>query len=195
MGLLSKIVSSRARAEIFRLLFDGREAELHNRELKRRSGVSESAVRRELGRLTRLDLVNRREDGNRVYYRANRQHPVYVEIRNLVLKTAGLVDVLRTALTEDAIRVAFVFGSVAAGDEDARSDVDLMVVGDLGLRRLAAMLRKVHGTVGREVNPCVMTEDEYRMKIEKQDHFLTEVARSPKLFVIGAEDDLTAMGQ
>jgi len=195
MSLLSEIVSSRARAEIFRLLFDGRGEEIHNRELKRRSGVSESAVRRELGKLTRLDLVKRRRDGNRVYYRANSEHPVYAEIRNLVLKTAGLVDVLRNALASEAIEVAFVFGSVAAGGEDARSDVDLMIIGDLGLRKLAAMLREVHDTIDREVNPYVMTREEYGRRLSERDHFVTSVAGSPKLFVIGAEDDLTAMGK
>jgi len=194
MSLLSEIVSSRARAEIFRVLFDGRGAEIHNRELERRSGVSESAVRRELGKLTRLDLVKRREDGNRVYYRANSEHPVFPEIRNLVLKTAGLVDVLKSALADAAIRVAFVFGSVAGNQEDARSDVDLMVIGDLGLRKLAGLLRDVHGTIGREVNPYVMTAEEYGRRLREKDHFLTGVARSPKLFVIGAEHDLAAMG-
>jgi DNA-binding transcriptional ArsR family regulator len=194
MSLLFEIVSSRARAEIFRVLFDGRGTELHNRELERRSGVSESAVRRELGKLTRLDLVKRREDGNRVYYRANSEHPVFPEIRNLVLKTAGLVDVLRSALADELIRVAFVFGSLAGNQEDARSDVDLMVIGDLGLRKLAGLLLNVHGTVGREVNPYVMTGDEYRKRLREEDHFLTSVVSSPKLFVIGAEDDLAAMG-
>jgi DNA-binding transcriptional ArsR family regulator len=194
MGLLSEIVSSRARAEIFRVLFDGRGAEIHNRELERRSGLSESAVRRELGKLTRLDLVRRREDGNRVYYRANSEHPVYADIRGLVLKTAGLVEVLRDALTAEAIRVAFVFGSVAAGQEDARSDVDLMVIGELGLRKVAGMFREVPAMIGREVNPYVLTVEEYRRRLGENDHFLTGVARGPKMFVIGAEDDLAAMG-
>jgi len=104
MNRLAELLSSRARAEIFRLLFSGTEEELHVREIERRSGLNDSTLRQELRKLVRLDLVQSRKDSNRVYYRAKTENPLYLEIRNLVLKTSGLSDVLKFALKDKRIR-------------------------------------------------------------------------------------------
>jgi predicted nucleotidyltransferase len=190
MSALSEILSSNSRAEVFRLLFGVADVELHNREIERRSGQSESAVRHELTRLTRLGLLVRREDGNRVYYRADKRHPLFPDIHNLVLKTTGLVEVLRGVLEKEAIEVAFVFGSVARGEQVATSDVDLMVIGEIGLRRMSGLLRPCEERIGREVNPHILTRAEFTRRLADGDHFLTSVTKEPKLFVIGDEDAL-----
>ncbi len=193
MSILQKILSSKARAEIFRLLFTTRDTELHVRELARRSKLNESSLRQELAKLKGLDLVVSRRDGNRVYYRANQDHPVFSDIRGLVLKTTGLVEVIRKALKSADITVAFVFGSVAAGKETAHSDVDLMVIGNIGLRRLSSCLSEVSSQVAREINPHVMTEAEYRNRLKSKDHFATRVLSGPKLYVRGNANDIEAM--
>jgi len=193
MSILQKILSSKVRAEIFRLLFTTRDAELHVRELARRSKLNESSLRQELAKLKGLDLVVSRRDGNRVYYRANQDHPVFSDIRGLVLKTTGLVEVIRKALKSADITVAFVFGSVAAGKETAHSDIDLMVIGNIGLRRLSSCLSEVSSQVGREINPHVMTEAEYRNRLKSKDHFATRVLSGPKLYVRGNANDIEAM--
>jgi uncharacterized protein len=194
MSVLAEILSSRVKAEIFRLLFGLSAKELHLRELERQSGLAVGTVRQELQRLVRLELVAARRDSNRVYYRANQEHPLYPEIHSLVLKTSGLVDVLREALGQEEILVAFVFGSVARAEERAHSDVDLMVIGPIGLRQLSQRLSSVSTQLGRTVNPHVMTVEEYRRRKAKRDHFLTHVLDSPRIFVIGGKDDLEAMG-
>lgn len=195
MNTLAEILSSRVRAEVFRLLFCATTPELHHREIVRRSGLSESAVRQELRKLSRLDLIIRREDGNRVYYSANRGHPLFQSIREIVLKTIGLVDVLRPAISKRDVQTAFVFGSLARGEETAGSDIDLMVVGNIGLRKLSFLLSGLSEQVGREINPHVMTQTEYRKRLKAGDHFATHVLDGPKLFIVGTEDDFEAMGR
>jgi predicted nucleotidyltransferase len=195
MSRLPEILSSRARAEIFRLLFSGSGEEFHVREMERRSGLNESTVRQELRKLARLDLVQSRRDSNRVYYRARTENPLYPEIRNLVLKTSGLADVLKSALEDKRVRVAFVFGSIAAGEEKTNSDVDLMVIGRLGLRDLSGLLSGVEEKIGREVNPHVMSENEFRSRLKAKEHFMSNVLKEPKIFLIGSENDLKPMGR
>ncbi|MBI2116276.1 MAG: nucleotidyltransferase domain-containing protein, partial [candidate division NC10 bacterium] len=129
MNALAELLSSRGRAEVFRLLFGLSDAPLHLREIQRRAGLSLGTIQQELRKLKRLGLLDSRADGNRLWYQANRGHPLYPEIHRLVLKTSGLVDVLRTTLKDPRIEWAFVFGSIARGEETAGSDVDLMVVG------------------------------------------------------------------
>lgn len=194
MSLLPELLSSRLRAEIFRILFAGGAAELHTREIQRRCGMSVAAVQQELMKLKRLDLVISRKSSNRVYYSANREHPLYSTIRSLVLKTAGMVDVLRAAFSDERIRLAFVFGSVARDDEKAGSDVDLVVIGSLGLRALSGLLAGASDKIEREINPHVLTEEEYRERIKEKDHFITSILHSEKIFIIGNEHELEAMG-
>lgn len=190
MDNLSKLLSSRVKAELFRLLFGLDVRELHVRELARQAGLNAATVRQELKRLSALGLVTARQNGNRTYYRAEDSHPLYPEIRNLVLKTSGLVDLLRQALAKADIRVAFVFGSLASGSEKARSDVDLMVVGSVSLRQLSALLTGIDSRIGREINPHVLTAQEFAARRKRREHFLTSVLAAPKLFVIGNADEL-----
>jgi len=195
MANLSDILSSRGRAEIFRLLFGLNDQELHLREIERRSGLIVGTIQREIKNLKRMDLIKERRVGNRVYYRANDEHPLFNDIRNIVLKTSGLVEVLRAPLDREEVKVAFVFGSIARQDEGARSDVDLMVIGDVSLRKVSGWLMGLYEKIGREINPHTLSLEEYAEKKQKKEHFLSSVLNSPKLFVIGDEDELAALGR
>jgi len=195
MDTLSEILSSRSRAAIFKLLFSGMEKELHVREIQRRSTLNDSTIRQELRKLVRLDLVKGRKNSNRIYYRANKENPLYPELRNLVIKTTGVADVLREALRDGRIQLAFVFGSIAGGEETAGSDVDLLVIGEIGFRSLSELLSGVSEKIGREINPHVMNKDEYSKRIKSNEHFITHILKSPKIFIVGADHDLEAMGR
>lgn len=192
---LAAIVASRVKAEIFRLLFGLRRPELHLREIVRQSGLSLGTVQQELKGLAGVGLLKSRRDGNRVYFSANPEHPAHRELCALVLKTNGLAGVLARALTSPEVQLAFVFGSIARGEAQAESDVDLMVIGPIGLRGLTQLLSGVAEVVGREINPHILTPEEFRERKRNKDHFVTSVLAAPMLFVKGSEHELTAMGQ
>lgn len=194
MTLLSEILSSNIRADIFRLLFGVTDSELHMREIERRSGFAIGTIQSELKKLLRLDLVIKRRDGNRTYYRANRVHPLFGDIQRLVLKTVGLVDILYNELKNSReILIAFVFGSIARQREMAESDVDLFVIGGLGLRKLVGLLSGVSDKIGREINPHVFSVKELKKRLVKKDHFISRVLEEPKIFIIGNENELETM--
>jgi uncharacterized protein len=195
MNFLAELLSSRTRAEIFRLLFGVRPQRLHLRAIQRAANLAVATVRQELQRLTAMSLIETQQDGNRTYFSANRQHPLYPEIHNIVLKTSGLVEFLQAPLSHERIRAAFVFGSVAKGQEKARSDVDLMVIGAIGLRQVTKSLSGVAEQIGREINAHVLTPGEFAKRIRESDHFLTSVLSEPRLFVIGSEDELATKGR
>lgn len=195
MTSLVDIVSSRVKAELLRILFGLSQPELHLRELARQSGLSLGTVQQELRRLTRVGLVIARKDGNRVYYRANPDHPAFRDICSLVLKTDGLAGVLQPAFKASDVTIAFIFGSIARGETGSASDVDLMVIGAVGLRHLSSRLSGMADRLGREINPHVVSPEEFAERKQQGDHFVTSVLNSPKLFVKGTEHELAAMGQ
>ena len=142
-----------------------------------------------------MGLLKTREDGNRLYFRANGGHPFFPEIRSLVEKTTGAPALLREALSDPGIRVAFIFGLTASGQEKPESDIDLFVIGDIGLRKLAKLLHGMTDRLGREVNPHVLSPEEFFQKVQKRDHFVANVIGSKKVFVIGDESELKRLGK
>jgi uncharacterized protein len=194
MNLLAQLICSRVRAEIFRILFGLGNGELHLREIQRQTGFAIGTVRQDIGKLVKIGLVTRRQDGNRIYYAANKYHPIYAEIRLLVLKTVGLADILAEALKTDDVHCAFLFGSMASGTGTAQSDVDLMVISSVGLRKVSSLLADVGHRLGREVNPHVMSPAEFVKRVNEKDHFVTSLLSSPMIFVKGSEHDLEELG-
>jgi predicted nucleotidyltransferase len=182
------------RAALFGIFFGLRRRSVHMRELERLTEFAIGTIQQELKKLVSMNLLKRTRDGNRVYYEANIFHPLYPEIHRMVLKTTGLTDLVKKALEGNAkIMIAFIFGSIATGTEKAESDVDLMVIGDVGLRRLTNLLSGVPGQIGREINPYTLSSEEFRRKKVEGDHFLTTVLSEQKIFVIGSEDELNRM--
>lgn len=195
MSMLTVILSSRARARILRLLFGCTTPELHNREIFRRAELSESAIRQELGKLTQLGLVIRRRDGNRVCYKANRNHSLFPDLRQIVLKTNGLVDILKPKLSTADVRAAFVFGALVRSEETDRSAIDLLVIGRIGQMGLNLHLSDIADRLGRRINPLVLTEAEYREKLDSGDRAIKGMLAGPKIFVIGDQRVLDALAE
>ena len=162
------------------------------RELVRQTGGAVGAVQRELEQLTAAGLVCREVRGKQVYFQANQKAAIFPELQGLFAKTAGLVDILREALTPlaDRIQAAFVFGSAARGELHASSDIDLLVVGEASFGDVITAIQGAEKRLGRDVNPTVYSADEFRAKIGAKQHFLMTVLEEPKMFVIGSDDEL-----
>ncbi len=189
MDLLN-ILFPQVRAEILRLLFADESRELHLRELVRQSGLTLGTVQTEMEKLLSAGLLLDRRDGNRRYVRANSAHPLFADLRNLVLKTSGLRDVLAEALSDlDGIRVALVFGSIADGTAKPDSDIDLLVIGEVGLRALAPRLRPAAERLGREINPVTMSAAAFARERGTKP-LLVDLLAKPKLFIKGNEHEL-----
>src|SRR5687768_14684086 len=156
-------------------------------ELARCLNVRPSSLQRELSQFTEAGIITKRRDGNRVYFRADRHCPIFEELSSLLIKTAGLVDTVRSVLTplNPKIELAFIYGSVASGEERSSSDVDLMVIGRASLADLAIGVRALEERLGRNVNPTVYTGAEFLKRIRGKNHFLRSVLEGELLFVLG----------
>ena len=193
MNTLVKILSSRARAAFFEILFGIDLKELHLREIQRRSGLAIETVRKEANNLDTLNLVVKRQDGNRSYYKANANHPLFEEIHQMVIKTSGMKEILQESLKDNAIKFAFVFGSIAKGNITAESDIDLFIIGDIGLRKISNLIKGPVEKLGREINPHTMSDKEFIKRIKERDHFVSEVFRSKKVMIIGEKDEFARL--
>ena len=189
---IAEALFGKTRRRVLGLLYGRPDESFYLRQITRETAAGIGSVQRELARLTGAGLVTRAPLGNQVHFRANRDSPVFQELHGLMKKTSGLADVVRSALVklEEKIHVAFVFGSVAKGSHSTYSDVDLLIVGDLGLRDVVPLLSPVQDQLGREVNPTVYRPEEVRSMSENDNHFIGRVLREPRILILGDEDEL-----
>jgi len=192
--MLEQIVGSKGRAAILRMLFDGRHQSVHIRELARNSQLSAPSLMREAKSLVRIGLLCENRDGNRVDYAANVNSPLYDVLERLVEKTDGAEVVLRNAFADSPSKVVFIYGSRARGLERTDSDYDLFVIGNEGLRSVSGRIQKAAEKIDVEINPYVITPEEFACRMRAGDHFLEDVMSLPKRFLKGDEDELARLG-
>jgi len=189
---LASLLFGAARRDILAQLLLHPGESLHVRELARLTGRAPGTLLRELKQLADAGILTRTPIGNQVHFAANGDCPIFEELRGIVRKTVGVVDVLRAALEPLAprVRAAFVYGSIARGDERRGSDVDLMVVGGVDFADLVVALQDAQRTLRREISPNVIGEAEWKKRLAVGEPFLSRVMEGPKLFVWGGPDDL-----
>lgn len=172
------------------------EPDLYQSELVALTHLRVQQVQRALAQLVRLGIVVAAPRGNRVYYRPNPACAVLPELRALLAKTAGLADVVRQALTPVAgLRWAAIYGSFARAAADANSDVDLLVVGEVGFGDLSAAVLPAEQRLGRAVNVTLYSPGEFRQAVSGGDHFLARVLAEPLIDLVGEEHDARGVGE
>ena len=194
---LASLLFGAYRRQALGLLLLNPDREFHVRELSRVTATSPGTMHKELTRLAEAGILRRRLVGNQALYSANRQCPIFEDLRNIFRKTSGLTDVIREALDplRESILVAFVYGSVARGEEGPNSDIDLMVVGDVPFAAVVEATHEVQVQLGREINPVTYSSREFRRKSMEQGSFARRLLAERKLFVIGDEHDLGKLAE
>lgn len=189
---LTTLLFTEYRRKVLTLLLLHADQQYHQREIARLTGTVSGTLSRELAKMVEAGLLLKVPIGNQMHYRANRDCPIFEELASILRKTSGLVEVLADGLLPLAgqIDVAFVFGSMASGKAIAASDIDLLVIGDLGFTELVTQLYPLQETLGREINPKVYPQREWQRLVAEQGAFVRQLLEKPKLFVIGTERDL-----
>jgi predicted nucleotidyltransferase len=188
---IANVLFSSTRQRLLSALLLNSHQPVYATELANHCGVRPSTLQRDLAKFTEAGILKMSRNGNRTYFQANEQCPVFPELRGLLIKTSGLVDVLRDELSPagSKIKVVAVYGSIAGGTETSGSDIDLLVIGSVKMIELVPLLERVAGKLRRPVNPTLYTSGEFAEKA-RSSHFVQSVLGKPLLFVIGMKGDL-----
>lgn len=192
---LSDALFSKVQARVLGLLFGNPDRSFYANELFRLAGSGTGAGVRELAKLTASGLITVNKIGNQKHYQANREAPIFEELRGIVLKTFGMADVLRQGLLPmvEKISVAFIYGSIAKGSDTAKSDIDVMVIGDhIDYPEVYTALMPAEAQLGRKVSPAIYNKEDVSRKLKAGNAFLTRIMAQPKIFLIGSVHDLPA---
>lgn len=194
-GMLETLLGSKLRGKVLGWLFTHPDERYFVRQLTSLLREDSTNVSRELIRLEKTSILVSTKEGKQKYYQANRKSPIYDELHGLIIKTTGVVDVLRSALAPSAerIKVAFIFGSIASGNEVKASDIDVVVVGDISFGDTVNLLSTAEEQLGREINAVVYPIAEFKQKVRDDHHFVKTVLEGEKIFLIGNEDELARL--
>lgn len=191
-GIASALFSNVQR-RLLALIFGHPETSFYAAQIVKKLRSGKGAVERELARLEQSGLVCVERIGNQKHYRANHEAPIFHELQSIIQKTVGLADPLKNSLQPfaDRIKVAFVYGSIAKATDTARSDIDLMVIGDnLTYSDLYSRLEEAEKILARPVNPSILDLAEWRRKRSEQNSFIEKIDGQPKIFIFGSQADL-----
>ena len=160
-------------------------------------GTRVSSLQREIEALVQAGILDRRIDGRRTYVKANDNSPIFTELRGLMEKTAGIIPLLAKEIARfnNKIKWAFVYGSVARGEEDAASDVDVMLVGKVSTMDIVPVFRRIEKVVGRPINETIFSEKDFIDSLKKKSHFLRTVVGGNRIMLKGSEDELDAVAR
>jgi predicted nucleotidyltransferase len=190
---LSDALFSKVQQRVMALLFGHPERSFYTSEILRHVDSGVGAVDRELSRLHRSGLVTVERVGNQKHYRANKEAPVFEDLRGLLEKTVNVTEPLKKSFERHAsgIRSAFVFGSVAKGTDTADSDIDILVIGDdLNYSDLYSAAQEAELTLKRPVHPLFMSSQDWQRHVCDEGSVMNKISQSPKLFFIGSENEL-----
>lgn len=195
MNPIFKLFANPTLAEILSLLFINAEEEFYQSDLAKKTHKGLIQVQRALKTLEEIGLISSIRRGRMIYYTAVQNHPIFTDLKKIFLKTIYFGEYIYQSLSplHNNIQLAFIFGSIAKGTESQDSDIDLFVVTDISLRKLAKALGPLSKELQRELNPVVFESTEFQNKLSKNDHFLVEVLQSPKIWIIGNDRILKQM--
>jgi predicted nucleotidyltransferase len=189
--VIDKLFSSKTRVEILKLFLFNPENSFYQRQISALIQQSIRGVQREVEKLQQLGLIEKSVQGNRIYYKTNKNCPIFEDLKNILFKSTGIAEVLKHSFRKsDAIRIAFIYGSYAKDEENILSDIDLLVIGNISSKELSRLLSKPKKELSREINYAVFRPEEFRRKIKKKDHFLYTVLSDKKIFIVGNRNEL-----
>src|SRR4030065_857076 len=187
--MLNKLFSSKTRVEILKLFLFNPNNSFYQRQISNLTAKSIRGVQREVDKLNRMGLIERLIQGNRIYYKLNKKCSITQDLKNIFFKSVGIAEVLKDNFKEKKIKIAFIYGSYAKGEESLLSDIDLIVIGNVSSKELSNILSKPKRELMREVNYVVFPLDEFINKITQKDHFINSVLNDKKIYIVGSKDE------
>ncbi len=148
--MLDVLISSKTRIKLLLKFFLNGSTRSYLRSLEQEFGESTNGIRVELNRLEESGMLLSAVEGNRRYYKANHQHPLYEQVHQILLKTIGIDQIIEKVIDRlGNVRQVFLVGKLARGLESPV--VDLVLVGDIDQAYLQNLVEKAESLIHRKI--------------------------------------------
>ncbi|TBR24754.1 MAG: hypothetical protein EPO63_03260 [Candidatus Nitrosotenuis sp.] len=185
--MLEGLFTSKTRVKLLSEMLLNSEREYHIRELSRIIGISPIYVQKELKNLQSLGLLISRKQGNMVLYVLDKRSTISDDLKRIFLKTELVGTEILKSLDIAKIQYALIYGSFAKGVETTKSDIDLLVIGDIDENVLLKSVSKAEGRVGREISYVLWTPKEFAQKARQRIPLLLEILKTDVVMIVGEQ--------
>jgi len=187
--MLEKLFTSKTRIKLLELLLFNPQKEFHIRQISRMIGISAPYIAKELKNLKEINLIIEFRKGNLKLFKINKKAPIFEEIKRIFLKTESFGEILIKNLKNLDVKYALIYGSFASGKESEKSDIDLLIIGDVNEEKVLEVIRSLELKTGREVNYILWNSKEFEEKIRKKHHLLIDIIKKPFIMLIGDKNE------
>lgn len=188
--MIERLFTSKTRVKLLSEMLLSSDREYHIRELSRIIGISPIYVQKELKNLQSLGLLTSRKQGNMVLYVLDKRSTISDDLKRIFLKTEVVGTEILKSLDKSKIQYALIYGSFAKGVETTKSDIDLLVIGDIDEDVLLKSVSKAEGKVGREISYILWTPKEFAQKARQKIPLLLEILKTDVVMIIGEQREL-----
>jgi len=166
--MLETLISSKTRIKLLLKFFLNSKATSYLRGLETEFGDSTNAIRLELNRFEKAGMLSSFTKGNKKFFKANTEHPLYFETHNLLLKYIGFDKIIDTVVEKlGEVSKVYVTGAFAQGLD--HPVIDLVFIGNLNKVYLAELIEKVEKHIHRRIRYIVYSENEMTIAMV-EDH-------------------------
>jgi predicted nucleotidyltransferase len=187
---IGQLFGSKTRVKLLAKLLLNPDAHFYTRKLSRDLNIPYSMLYKEEKNLASIDIIHEEKQGKITLISINKNLPYFNDLKNLIIKTAGLGDTLKeTLLKLPGIQFGLIYGSIASGEESAFSDVDLLIVGQNREEEILKALSTAETVVGREINYVLWNDEEFMQRVKSRHHLLIDIAEKPVIMLVGDQDE------
>jgi predicted nucleotidyltransferase len=187
---LDRLFGSRTRVALLSKLMMNTEKRFYIRELSKDLDIPYGMLYREVNNLASLGILAQEKKGKITLVSVNKKLPYFVELKSMMMKTAGLGDLMKDVFSAlKGIRYALIYGSFASGEEVESSDIDLLLVGDFDEENVLKAVGWLEEKVGREINYILWSTKEFSKRVKCKHHLIAEIMRKPMIMLVGNEDE------
>jgi len=183
------LFGSKTRTKLLTKLMMEPERQFYIREISRETQIPYSMAYKELNNLEQLGIITSQKKGKITLLQVNKETTYYKDLRNLIMKTTGIANIIQNHIKHSEIEYLLIFGSIASGEDTPESDIDLMIIGDTPETEIIEVANEIEKNIGRELNYILWTRREFEKKIKEKNHILIDVAEKPIIMLKGSEDE------
>ena len=181
-SLFSGIIQSELKIKLLLRFFMNPDTQAYLRQLSDEFNVSSNAVRSELNHLSGSDLITAKKQGRKIWYKANKKHPLFPELGSMAKKVLGVDQVIDSIITRlGNLEQAYLLDDYAAGRDSGI--IDLLLVGDVDNYHLHDLTLKTERYLKRKIRHLVLTRAEFnafKKNLGDRPHFLIWEAEKTK---------------
>lgn len=179
------------RAALLRLFLTNPEQSFYMQEIGRILGKKPGNFQRTINNMVKEGILSSEYKANARYFKANKNYPLYKELKSIVFKTVGVVGSLKEILKKIGnISFSFIYGSYAKAKESYLSDIDLVIIGKPDEDKVIKELDRLERVLKREINYKLYTPQEFKKEIKEREPFILEILKDKKIMLIGDENGL-----